>query len=104
MSTRLKFTSASKFHVQTRKQRHTCYIQWHRQKDRAQIPTKFLSLNYSLRKYSFTNSRFSISFRGPKLWNEILNKEEKGLECHTLFKKCFKLKLLNMDKNEYSNF
>ena len=65
---------------------------------------KFPSLNYTLRKCSFTNSRFSISFRGPKLWNEILNKEEEGLECHTLFKKCFKLKLLNMEKNEYSNF
>ena len=40
-------------------------------------PTKFSSLNYTLRKYSLNNSRFSISFRGPKLWNEILNKEEK---------------------------
>ena len=50
-------------------------------------PTTFLSLNYTLRKYSFTNSRFLISFRGPKLWNEILNKEEKGLESYTLFKK-----------------
>ena len=43
-------------------------------------PTKFSSLKYTLKNYSFTNSRFSISFRGPKLWNEILNKEEKGLE------------------------
>ena len=66
-------------------------------------PTKFSSLNYTLRKYSFTNSRFSISFRGPKLWNEILNKEEKGLESHTLFKECVKLKLLDME-NEYSYF
>ena len=66
-------------------------------------PTKFLSLNYTLRKYSFINRRFSISFRGPKLWNEILNQEEKGSECHTLFKKCVKSKLLNM-KNEYPYF
>ena len=63
-------------------------------------PTKFSSLNYTLRKYSFTNSRFAISFRGPKLWNEILNKEEKGTESHTFFKKC---KLLDME-NEYSYF
>ena len=48
-------------------------------------PTKFSRLNYTLRQYFFTNSRFSISFRRLKLWNEILNKEEKGLECHTLF-------------------
>ena len=45
-------------------------------------PTELLSLNYTLRKYSFTNSRFSISFPGPKLWNEVLNKEEQGLEFH----------------------
>ena len=47
----------------------------------------------------FINSRFPVSFRGPKLWNEILNKEEKGLECLTLFKKCIRLKLLNMEMN-----
>ena len=29
-------------------------------------PTKFSKLTYTLRKYSFINSRFSISFRGPK--------------------------------------
>ena len=46
---------------------------------------KFSSLNYTLREYYFTNNRFSISSRGPKLPNEILNKEEKGLERHTLF-------------------
>ena len=66
-------------------------------------PTKFSSLNYTLRKYSFTNCRFSISFQGPKMWNEILNKEEKGLQSHTLFKKCVKLKLLDME-NQYSYF
>ena len=60
-------------------------------------PTKFS------RKYSFTNSRFAISFRGPKLWNDILNKEEKGSESHTFFKICVKLKLLDME-NEYSYF
>ena len=66
-------------------------------------PTKSSSLNYTLRKYSFTNGRFSISYREPKLWNEILNKEEKGLESQTLFKECVKLKLLDME-NEYSYF
>ena len=40
-------------------------------------PTRFPSLNYTFRKYSFTNSRFSIFSLGPKLWNEILNKEKK---------------------------
>ena len=47
-------------------------------KPERKCPAKFSSLNYTLRKYSFTNNRFSISFGGPKLWNGILNKEEKG--------------------------
>ena len=64
---------------------------------------KFSSLNYTLRRYSFTNSRFSISFREPKLWNESLNKEEKGIIFNTLFKKYVKLELVEME-NEYSNF
>ena len=72
-------------------------------KPKHKYSTKFLSLNYTLRKYSFTNSRFSISFREPKLWNEGLNKEEKGMISHTLFKKYVKLELLDME-NEYSNF
>ena len=73
------------------------------QKPEHKFPTKFSSLNYILRKDSFANSRFSISFRRPKLWNEILNKEEKWLESHTLFKECVKLKLLDTE-NEYSYF
>ena len=66
-------------------------------------PTKFLSLIYALRKYSCNNNRFSISFQRGKLWNEILNEKEKGLEFHTLSKKCINLKLLDI-YNEYSYF
>ena len=50
-------------------------------------PTKFLSIIYTLRKYSCNNNRFLISFQGGKLCSEILNEEEKGLEFHTLSKK-----------------
>ena len=53
--------------------------------------------------HTLTNSKLSISFRGAKLWNEILNKKEEGLESHPLFKKCIRLKLLDME-NEYSHF
>ena len=83
--------------------RYTCCISWHRKKTRAQIPNKIFELKLHLKKVSFTNSRFSISFWGPKLWNENLNKEEKGLESHRLSKICVKSKLLGME-NEYSYF
>ena len=66
-------------------------------------PTKFSRINCTLKKYSFIKSRFWILFWGPKLWNEILNKEEKGLVSQTPLKKWVKLKLLDME-NEYSYF
>ena len=68
---------------------------------KSQITNTQQKLNYTFRKYSFTNNRFTTYFRVPKLWNEILNKEEKGLESHTLFEKCVKLKLLDKE-SEYS--
>ena len=40
-------------------------------------PTKFSISNYSLKKHSLKSSEFSISYRGPKLWNAILSDEEK---------------------------
>ena len=57
-------------------------------KPKHKYPTKFSSLNYTFRTYSFTNSRFDFQFlsKDQKLWNEILKKKEKRLESHVLFK------------------
>ena len=40
-----------------------------------------------------TNSRFSVFFLGTKLWNEILNEEEKGFEYSTSFQKMHQTKV-----------
>ena len=40
-------------------------------------PTNFSKLNFCLKNVSLNSKKNSISFRGPKLWNEILHKEEK---------------------------
>ena len=56
-------------------------------------PIKFCILNYALRKYFLTNSRFSVFFLGTKLWNEILNEEEKGFEYSTSFQKMYQTKV-----------
>ena len=66
-------------------------------------PTKFSISNYSLKKHYLKSSEFSISYRGPKLWNEILSDKEKKIESQILFQKRIKLKLLDMD-NELSYF
>ena len=56
-----------------------------------------------LRKHSLSSSKFSISYRGAKLWNEILSTDEKELKSHMLFQKIVKSKLLAME-NELSFF
>ena len=66
-------------------------------------PTKFAQFNCSLRKHSLSSSEFLISYRGAKLWNEILSTDEKELKSHMSFQKIVKSKLLAME-NELSFF
>ena len=40
-------------------------------------PTNFSKLNFCLKNVSLNSKKNSVSFRGPKLWNEILHKEGK---------------------------
>ena len=60
-------------------------------------PTNFSSLNFSLKSYSLNNTKYSISFRGPKLWNDIPNKQEKEIQSFPLFQKKMKIKLLESE-------
>ena len=39
--------------------------------------TQFSEANLKYKKYSLTNTKHSISVRGPKIWDEFLTKEEK---------------------------
>ena len=66
-------------------------------------PTNFLKLNFCLKNVSLNTTKYSISFRGPKLWNEILHKEEKELESYSFFQNKIKSKLL-MIENETKYF
>ena len=60
-------------------------------------PTNFSSLNFSLKSYSLNNAKYSISFRGPKLGNDIPNKQEKEIQSYPLFQKKMKIKLLESE-------
>ena len=66
-------------------------------------PTNFSKSNFCLKNVSLNSTKYSISFRGPKLWNEILHKEEKELESYPLFQSVIKSKLL-MIENETKYF
>ena len=48
-------------------------------------PTNLSHNNFSLKKYSLESTKYSISFRGPKLWNEFLNTDEKLISSYNLF-------------------
>ena len=49
-------------------------------------PTNFSQLSFYLKRYSLNSTKYSISIHGPKLWNDIINKE-KDIQSYSLSKK-----------------
>ena len=56
-----------------------------------------------LKKCSLNSTKYSISFRGPKLWNEFLNTDEKQISSYSLFSRKIKPKLIDTE-NELRYF
>ena len=46
-------------------------------------PTNFSDNNIILKNFSLNSTEYSISVRGPKLWNIFLEKEDKELKSLT---------------------
>ena len=63
-------------------------------------PTTFSNLNYSIKKNSLKSTKYSVSHRGPTLRNTILDKRDKEIEFHLLFKKKIKPKLLDITNEQ----
>ena len=57
-------------------------------------PTQFSENCFSLKAISLKSTKYCISFRGPKIWNNFLTKEEKELQSFSIFKKVVHSKLL----------
>ena len=66
-------------------------------------PTQFSETNFKYKKYSLTNTKHSISVRGTKIWNELITKEEREIQSHSIFIRKIKTKLLKSD-NERKYF
>ena len=49
-------------------------------------PTKFSVNCFSLKAISLRFTKYSISFRGPKIWNKFLTEEEKELQSFSILK------------------
>ena len=65
--------------------------------------TNFSHSNFSLKKCSLDSTKYFISFRGPKLWNEFLNTGKKQISSYNLFSTKIKSKLLDIE-NELRYF
>ena len=50
-----------------------------------QYPTKFSKANFSVKWFALGSTKYSISVRGPKTWNDLLTNEEKSIDSQALF-------------------
>ena len=66
-------------------------------------PTNFLQSSFYLKRYSLNSTKYSFSIRGPKLWNDVISKEEKDIQSYSLFQKKIKSKLIKIE-NETDYF
>ena len=64
---------------------------------------KTFQSSFYLKNYSLNGTKYSISIRGPKLWNNVINKKEKDIQSYSLFQKKIKSKLIKID-NETDYF
>ena len=60
-------------------------------------PTSFSQNNYIVPSFKLTKSKYRITIRAPKLWNIILNIEEKLIEKPAIFKATIKTKLVLLE-------
>ena len=74
-------------------------------KPKHKYPTKFSENSYTTKSFSLSNMKYCISVRGPKLWNEFLQNEEKEIQSYSLFQKTAKSKFTETEnKNEFCTF
>ena len=62
--------------------------------------THFLKTNFSLKKFSLSTTEYSISYRRPKTWNDLLTNEEKEMQSQSLFLSRTKSKLLDIENKQ----
>ena len=60
-------------------------------------PTRFSTNSFVEKQLVYSQTKFSVSSRGPRLWNKILDRQQKALECETSFKQSVKLSLLSLE-------
>ena len=82
-----KFVSKSKLHVQYQNGKYSQTLLLNNKKPNHKYPIIFSYLNYSIKKYTLKSTKYSVSYRGPTLWDTILDKRDQEIEPYLLFKK-----------------
>ena len=59
-----------------------------------QYSTRFSKNSFVESQLVYSQTKFSVSLRGPRLWNKLLDQQQKSLYHETSFKKSIKLTLL----------
>ena len=59
--------------------------------------TRFSNNSFVESQLVYSQTEFSVSSRGPRLWNKLLDQQQKCLGRETCFKKSVKLSLLSLE-------
>ena len=60
-------------------------------------PTRFSKNSFIENQLVYSQTKFSVSSRGPRLWNNILDQQQKSIDHETIFKESVKLSLLSLE-------
>ena len=64
-------------------------------------PINFSQSSFYLKSYSLNSTKYSISIRGRKLWNDVINKEKKDIQSYSLFQKNIESKLTGLKTDHF---
>ena len=60
-------------------------------------PTRFSKNSFVENQLVYSETKISVSSRGPRLWNNILDQQQKSIDHETIFKESVKLSLLSLE-------
>ena len=76
-----------------------CYLEllYYNQSKLKSNPTRFSKNSFVQNQLVYSQTKFSVSSRGPRLWNNILDQQQKSIDHETIFKESVKLSLLSLE-------
>ena len=69
-----------------------------------QFSTRVSNNSFVESQLVYSPTRLSVSSRGPRLWNKLLDQQHKSLDHETSFEKPIKLTPLSLENEDFSKF